>query len=120
MSENDEQYTGSLVETLMGFWFTEVKAKIYAYLQKVERATAEGIAKGAGIYITTVRQTIAEMYHEGWVNREKVKKSGVGKPAFIYTALAPNSLVKRLTDDMNKRLEKLLHFAHGVEGEKPD
>ncbi|MCK4583673.1 ArsR family transcriptional regulator, partial [Candidatus Bathyarchaeota archaeon] len=102
----------------MDFWFTEVMAKIYAYLRKVETATAEGIAKGADIYITTVRQTIAEMYHEGWVNREKVKKSGVGKPAFIYTALAPNSLVKRLTDDMNNKLEKLLHFAHRIEDEK--
>lgn len=118
--EDDERYTDSFVETLMDFRFTEVKAKIYAYLRKVERATAEGIAKGAGIYITSVRGTIAEMYQEGWVIREKVKKSGVGKPAFVYEALAPDRLVKRLTDDMNNKLEKLLRFAHRIKDEKPN
>lgn len=107
-----------LVKLLMDFWFTEVKAKIYLYLRKAKKATAEGIAKGAGIYITSVREAVAEMYHEGWIKREKVKKSGLGKPAYIYEALPPRSLVRKLTEGIKKRLDKLLILDHFLEEEK--
>lgn len=114
MKPNSEQDTRSIIELLMDFQLTEVKAKIYIYLKKAGKATAEGIAKGAGIYISSVREAIAEMYHEGLVKREKMRKSGLGKPAYIYEAIHTQTLVGRLTKNVKEKLDKLSKFLTNV------
>ena len=107
MKQNKKHDTSSLVELLMDFEFTEVKAKIYTYLKKAGKTTAEGISKGAGIYVTSVREAIAEMYHEGLVKRGKMEKSGLGKPAYIYEAISSQILVRKLTRNVKEKLDKL-------------
>ena len=96
-----------LVNVLTDFWFTEIKAKIYIYLRKAGKSTAEEIVKGTGLYITSVREALAELHETGIVRREKVRKNGAGKPPYLYEAISPGELIDKMSHDIQDKLSKI-------------
>jgi len=80
----------SLIDSLANLMSSEVKAKIYIYLRKYENSTVEEIAHGTGIYPSTVREAILEMYRDGIVVRNKLDKEGLGKKPYVCSAIPPS------------------------------
>jgi predicted DNA-binding transcriptional regulator len=108
MPEKLETHDLKLVDILEDFWFTEIKAKIYLYLRKAGKSKAEDIVKGTGLYITSVREALAEMYESGVVRRDKVEKSGTaGKPPYVYEAIQPGELIEKMSSDIQEKLNKI-------------
>lgn len=98
----------SLIDSLANLLSSEVKAKIYIYLRKYENSTVEEIAHGTGIYPSTVREAILEMYREGIVTRGKLDKEGSGKKPYVYSAIPPSEIVKKISKSLQKKLNDLM------------
>ncbi len=98
----------SLIDSLANLLSSEVKAKIYIYLRKYENSTVEEIAHGTGIYPSTIREAILEMYREGIVTRGKLDKEGSGKKPYVYSAIPPSEIVKKISKSLQKKLNDLM------------
>ena len=99
-----ENVDKALINSLASLLSSEVKAKIYIYLRKYGESTVNEIAQGTGIYPSTIREAILEMYEEGIVNRKKLEKEGLGKKPYIYSAIPPSDVVKKLSESLQKKL----------------
>ncbi|MFU8653714.1 helix-turn-helix domain-containing protein [Methanotorris formicicus] len=99
-----ENVDTTLINSLASLLSSEVKAKIYIYLRKYGESTVDEIARGTGIYPSTVREIILEMYEEGLVNRKKLEKEGLGKKPYLYSAIPPSEVVKKLSKSLQKKL----------------
>ncbi|WP_083809504.1 helix-turn-helix domain-containing protein [Methanotorris igneus] len=99
-----ENVDKALINSLASLLSSEVKAKIYIYLRKYGESTVDEIAHGTGIYPSTVREIILEMYEEGLVNRKKLEKEGLGKRPYLYSAIPPSEVVKKLSKSLQKKL----------------
>ena len=66
------------------------------------------IAHGTGIYPSTIREVILEMYKSGIVVREKLDKEGLGKKPYIYSAVSPSELVKKLSKGLQNKLNEVI------------
>jgi len=97
-----------LIENLANLMSSEVRAKIYIYLRKYDRSTVDDIADGTGIYPSTVRESILEMYNTGYVSREKMDKEGLGKKPYLYSAAAPSEIVKKISKSIQEKLNDLI------------
>lgn len=102
-----ESHDLRLVNVLEDFWFTEIRAKIYLFLRKAGASTAEEIVKGTGLYITSVREALAQMSRAGVVKRSKMAKSGAGKPPYIYEAIPPRDLIEVMSGTIQDKLSKI-------------
>ena len=98
----------TVVQILKDLKMTETQAKIYVYLCKVGKATAEQIAEGTNIYPTAVREALIEMYNAGFIKREKKSGFGFGRRPYIYSAVPPIELVKKFAGELQQKLSKLL------------
>jgi len=99
----------TVVQILKELKMTETQAKIYVYLCRAGEATAEQIAEGTKIYPTAVREALVEMYNMGVIKRKK--KGGIGllgRRPYIYSAVPPLELVKKLASELQQKLSKLL------------
>jgi len=103
-----ENIDKSLIDNLSNLLASEVKAKIYIYLRKYEKGTVDEIAHGTGIYPSTAREAILEMYKNGIVIRKKSDKEGLGKKPYIYSAVSPSELVRKLSRNIQKRLNEVI------------
>ncbi|MEM3086899.1 MAG: helix-turn-helix domain-containing protein [Halobacteria archaeon] len=107
MESRLESHDLRLVDVLEDFWFTEIKAKIYIYLRKAGKSTAEDIVKGTNLYITSVREALAEMTRAGVVKRSKLPKSGAGKPPYVYEAIPPRDLIETMAAPIQEKLSQI-------------
>lgn len=107
MESRLESHDLRLVDVLEDFWFTEIKAKIYIYLRKAGKSTAEDIVKGTGLYITSVREALAEMTRSNVVKRTKLPKSGAGKPPYVYEAISPRDLIETMAGTVQDKLNQI-------------
>ncbi|WP_421078579.1 helix-turn-helix domain-containing protein [Methanothermococcus sp. Ax23] len=103
-----ENIDKSLIDNLANLLSSEVKAKIYIYLRKYGKSTVDEIAHGTGIYPSTIREVILEMYKSGIVVREKLDKEGLGKKPYIYSAVSPSELVKKLSKGLQNKLNEVI------------
>lgn len=103
-----ENIDKSLIDNLASLLSSEVKAKIYIYLRKYGNSTVDEIAHGTGIYPSTIREAILEMYKSGIVVREKLDKEGLGKKPYIYSAVSPSELVKKLSKGLQNKLNEVI------------
>ncbi|GAA0128202.1 winged helix-turn-helix domain-containing protein [Methanococcus maripaludis] len=105
---NIENVDQKLIENLANLMSSEVRAKIYIYLRKYNKSTVDEIAGGTGIYPSTVRESILDMYNTGYVSREKMDKEGLGKKPYLYTAAAPSYIVKKISKNIQEKLNDLI------------
>ncbi|MFP4632761.1 MAG: helix-turn-helix domain-containing protein [Halobacteriales archaeon] len=100
----------SLVDLLAGFLDTETRAKVYLYLRKRGEATSEEIAEDTGLYPSTVRECLSDLYREGIVERRKKQTEGAGNNPYVYTAVQPSDLARRFSERVEERLNQLFNL----------
>ncbi|MCW8172607.1 winged helix-turn-helix transcriptional regulator [Natrialba swarupiae] len=109
--EGDERTTADevdqrIVDLLSWILDTETRAKIYIHLLANPGSTSEEVAKGTGLYPSTVREALAELHEEDRVTREK-RARGCRKQPYEYTAIQPSELVGGVADQVQQELNTI-------------
>ena len=99
-----EQFDEGLVDLLSWLLDTETRARIYVHLRQHPESTSEEIAEGTGLYPSTVREALAELHEESWVDRSKRENDGAGNNPYEYSALPPSELVSSTVDEIQSQL----------------
>ena len=100
----------NLIELLSSFLDTETRAKVYLYLRKRGEATSEEIAEDTGLYPSTVRECLSDLYQEGVVERRKKQTQGAGNNPYVYQAVQPSELARRFSERVEERLNQLFNL----------
>ncbi|QLG48110.1 helix-turn-helix domain-containing protein [Natrinema halophilum] len=102
-----EELDQRIVDLLSWILDTETRAKIYVYLLASPGSTSEEVAKGTGLYPSTVREALAELHDEDRVTREKRASKGAGNNPYEYTAIQPSDLVGGVVDQVQRELNTI-------------
>ncbi|MDS0477935.1 helix-turn-helix domain-containing protein [Natrinema sp. 1APR25-10V2] len=102
-----EELDQRIVDLLSWILDTETRAKIYVYLLANPGSTSEEVAKGTGLYPSTVREALAELHDEERVTREKRASEGAGNNPYEYTAIQPSDLVGGVADQVQRELNTI-------------
>ncbi|ABR55396.1 transcriptional regulator, TrmB [Methanococcus vannielii SB] len=112
-----EDIDKKLIGNISSLLSSEVRAKIYMFLRKYPNSTVDEIADGTGIYPSTIRESIFEMYNENYVLRKKMEREGLGKKPYLYSAIAPSEMVKIISDAILVKLNDLALLDEKINGE---
>lgn len=110
----------NLIELLSGFLDTETRSKVYLCLRKRGEATSEEIAEDTGLYPSTVRECLSDLYQEGVVERRKKQTQGAGNNPYVYTAVPPSELAKRFSERVEERLNRLFNLDSYLLGDQEE
>ncbi|MFC4437852.1 MULTISPECIES: helix-turn-helix domain-containing protein [Natrialbaceae] len=102
-----EEVDQRIVDLLSWILDTETRAKIYVHLLASPGSTSEEVAKGTGLYPSTVREALAELHEEERVSREKRANEGAGNNPYEYTAIQPSELVGGVVDQVQRELNTI-------------
>ncbi|AEH37353.1 helix-turn-helix domain-containing protein [Halopiger xanaduensis] len=102
-----EEVDQRIVDLLSWILDTETRAKIYVHLLANPGSTSEEVAKGTGLYPSTVREALAELHEEDRVTREKRASEGAGNNPYEYTAIQPSELVGGVVDQVQQELNTI-------------
>ena len=105
-----EELDQRIVDLLSWILDTETRAKIYVYLLANPGSTSEEVAKGTGLYPSTVREALAELHEEAHVTREKRASEGAGNNPYEYTAIQPSELVGGVVDQVQQELNTIFRL----------
>ena len=86
---------------------SRAKTLIYVYLLKNNGSLTEEIINGTKLHPSTVRETLSKMYDQKLVLRKKIKRDSIGKNPYLYYHIPTIELLKRHTQEMEERLNKL-------------
>ena len=86
---------------------SRAKTRIYIFLLRKNGAKSEDIIKATKLHPSTVRETLSRMYDDRQIHRKKIKNDSIGKNPFMYYPTAPLELLKRHTDEIEERLNRL-------------
>jgi predicted transcriptional regulator len=116
MSKTIESVEKTLIANVSSLLSSEVRAKIYIFLRMNPQSTVEEIAKGTGVYPSTIRESIFEMYNEEYVLRKKMDREGLGKKPYLYSAIAPAELVQLISESITEKLNDLASVDEKISG----
>lgn len=102
-----EEVDQRIVDLLSWILDTETRAKIYVHLLANPASTSEEVAKGTGLYPSTVREALAELHTEDRVTRQKRASEGAGNNPYEYTAIQPSELVGGVVDQVQQELNTI-------------
>ncbi|RQG98480.1 helix-turn-helix domain-containing protein [Natrarchaeobius oligotrophus] len=102
-----EEVDQRIVDLLSWILDTETRAKIYVHLLANPGSTSEEVAKGTGLYPSTVREALAELHDEERVTREKRASEGAGNNPYEYRAIQPSELVGGVVDQVQRELNTI-------------
>ena len=86
---------------------SRAKTLIYVYLLKNNGSLTEEIIDGTKLHPSTVRETLSKMYDQKLILRKKIKRDSIGKNPYLYYHIPTIELLKRYTQEMEERLNKL-------------
>ncbi|WP_435551908.1 helix-turn-helix domain-containing protein [Natrinema sp. CGMCC1.2065] len=112
-----EELDQRLIDLLSWILDTETRAKIYVFLLANPGSTSEEVAKGTGLYPSTVREALAELHEEERVTREKRENEGAGNNPYEYTAIQPSELVGGVVDQVQAELNTIFTLDRIVDRE---
>jgi predicted transcriptional regulator len=90
---------------------SKAKTRIYVYLLRKKGAKSEDIIKGTKLHPSTVRETLSKMHEDKQIYRKKIKNDSIGKNPFMYYPTPTVELLKRHTNEIEERLNKLASFS---------
>ena len=105
-----DSFDEGVVDLLSWILDTETRARIYVQLRQHPESTSEEVANGTGLYPSTVREALAELYDEGRVTRTKRKSNGAGNNPYEYSAIPPSDLVSEMVEDVQSQLNTLFNL----------
>jgi len=111
-----EDLDEALLSVLRFFLDSEAKSKIYLYLRKKGPSTSQEIAKGANLYPSSTRETLARMTKSGVVTRSKLETGSAGKNPYVYEAIPPAELMKKKIAGIEAKLNELLNLDSYLKG----
>lgn len=101
----------NLEKTINDILKSRARSRIYLYLLKKNCAKTEEIIKGTKLHPSTVRETLLKMYSQQLIFRTKIKNETIGKNPFMYYPLPLIELLKRYSQEIENRLNKLVNLA---------
>ncbi|MCS3922147.1 putative transcriptional regulator [Methanococcus voltae PS] len=105
-----EEFDPSILKKISALFSSEVRAKIYIFLRMCPESTVEEIAEGTNIYSSTVRDYIVEMYRNDYVIRKKIKKSKFGKKPYVYCAIEPTMMARKVSKSFQEKINLLANI----------
>lgn len=105
-----DEFDRRVIDLLSWLLDTETRAKIYIHLHQHPASTSEEVAKGTGLYPSTVREALASLHEEEVVTREKRESSGAGNNPYEYTAIQPSDLVSNIVTDVQDELNAVFNL----------
>lgn len=108
----------SIEKTLREILKSRARSRIYIYLLRKRGARTEQIINGTRLHPSTVRETLSKMHYQKLIFRKKIKNDSIGKNPYIYYAISPIELLKKYSNEMEDRLNKLASLAFSKKGEK--
>lgn len=114
-----EELERGVVDVLAWLLETETRSRIYIYLRKYPDSTSEEIAEGTGLYPSTVREALAELYDEETVIREKRESEGAGNNPFEYRAIPPSELVAGIVGQLQEQLNAVFTLDDQFDSDEP-
>jgi predicted transcriptional regulator len=115
-----DEFDRRVIDLLSWLLDTETRAKIYIYLHQNPASTSEEVAKGTGLYPSTVREALASLDDEEVVTREKRESTGAGNNPYEYTAIQPSDLVSTIVSDVQAELNAVFNLDEFLDREPDD
>lgn len=112
-----EHFDQGIIDLLAWLLDTETRARIYVYLRKYPGGTSEEVARGTGLYPSTVRESLAALHEDGVVIREKRESEGAGNNPYEYEAIPPSSLVRGFAGQVQDQLNTLINLDRYLDGD---
>lgn len=103
--------TRGVEKTVTDILKSRVNSRIYIYLLKKGGAKADQVVKGTKLYPSTVREALADMYRKRLIYRKKLKSNSIGKNPYVYYPIPPIELLKRYSNEIEEKLNKLASLA---------
>lgn len=100
----------NIEKTIHDILKSRARSRIYVYLLRKNGAKTEEIVKGTKLHPSTVRETLSKMYSQKLINRTKIKNESIGKNPYIYYPLPPYELLKRYSQEIENRLNRLANL----------
>jgi len=91
---------------------SRARSRIYIYLLRKNGAKTEQIIKGTMLHPSTVRETLSKMYDQKIIYRKKIKNDSIGKNPYIYYSIPPLKLIKKYTNEIEEKLNKIANLAN--------
>jgi predicted transcriptional regulator len=107
----DKSIEGTVREILK----SRARSRIYIYLLRKNGARTEHIIKGTHFHPSTVRETLSKMHEQKLIYRKKIKNDSIGKNPYMYYSISPVILLKRYSNEMEDRLNKLANLTFSKE-----
>lgn len=101
----------NIEKTINDILRSKARSRIYTYLLKNNGAKTDQIVRGTKLHPSTVRETLAKMYRQKLIYRKKIKNDAIGKNPYMYYSISPIELLKRYTDEIEERLNRLASLA---------
>jgi predicted transcriptional regulator len=90
---------------------SRARSRIYIYLLRKNGIRTEQIIKGTHLHPSTVRETLSKMHEQKLIYRKKIKNDSIGKNPYLYYAISPIVLIKKYSNEIEDRLNKLASIA---------
>jgi predicted DNA-binding transcriptional regulator len=101
----------NIEKTIHDILKSRARSRIYVYLLRKNGAKTEEIIRGTKLHPSTVRETLSKMYSQKLITRKKIKNENIGKNPYMYYPLPPIELLKRYTQEIENRLNRLANIA---------
>jgi predicted transcriptional regulator len=115
-----EGFDEGVIDLLSWLLDTETRARIYVYLRKHPDSTSKEVAKGTGLYPSTVREALAELHDDETVTRHKRQSDGAGNNPYEYAAIPPSDLVGNVVEQIQGELNAVFNLDDHIESETTD
>jgi len=99
-----------LEKTIRDIIKSKAQSSIYLFLLRKNTGRTKDIIKGTRLHPSTVREALVEMHKNQLIRREKIRNDTIGKNPYIYSPLPPVLLIKKYIQDMEHRLNNLVHL----------
>jgi predicted DNA-binding transcriptional regulator len=93
------------------------RARIYLFLLRNNEARTEEIIRGTKLHPSTVRETLSKMNEQKLIYRKKLKNDSIGKNPFIYYPISPIDLLKKYTNEIEEKLNKIANLSYSKNSE---
>lgn len=113
-----EQLDDEIVDLLAWLLDTETRARIYVALRHQPDSTSDELAERTGLYPSTVREALSDLYQEGTVRRQKRESAGAGNNPYEYEAVESPTLVEAIVEEMEAELNAVFNLDELLQGER--
>jgi predicted transcriptional regulator len=118
MKDDTTNWDKSIEKTLIEILKSRARSRIYIFLLRKKGAKTDQIIKGVKLHPSTIRETLSRMHRQRLVYRKKIKNDNIGKNPYIYYSISPLELIKRYSNEIENKLNKLASLTISKNGKE--